>query len=57
MGLTSLMKETHKFAEKLDERLALEYPGPWCQSMSNPETEIIGPNVTERLARRQIWRG
>lgn len=57
MGLTSLIKETHKFAEKLDERLALEYPGPWCQYMSNPETEIIGPNVTEHLARRQIWRG
>ena len=54
MGLMSLMEETHKFAEKLDESLALEYPEPWCQSMSNPETEIIGPNVKEHLEKADM---
>ena len=46
---TSLIKEAHKFAEELDTSLSLEYPKPTCRSVSDPETEIIGPKLKEHL--------
>ena len=45
-GHTSLMKEAHKFAEKLCTSLSLEYPQPSCRSVSDPEMEMKGPKVT-----------
>ena len=44
----SLIKEVQKFVEELDTSLSLEYPETLCQSVSNPETEIIGPKVKGR---------
>ena len=53
-GQTSPMNEVHKFMEELDTSLSLEYPEPSCRSVSNPETEIIGPNMKEHLKKADM---
>lgn len=42
---TQLMREGHKFAEKLDTIYPLEYPEPLCRFVRHLEKEIIGPKV------------
>ena len=42
---TQLMREAHKFAEKLDTIHPLEYPEPLCRFVRDLEKEIIEPKV------------
>ena len=52
-GHTSLM-EAHKVAEELGTSLSLECPQPSCRCVSDPETEIKGPKVKERIKKADI---
>lgn len=40
-----LIKEAHKFVEKLVTSQSLEYPEPSCRFVSDLAKEIIGPKV------------
>ena len=53
-GNTSLMKEAHEFSEELGMSLSLEYPQPSCRPVSDPETEIKGPDVKEHLKKADM---
>ena len=48
-GHSSLMKEAHEFFEELGMSLSLEYPQPSYRPVSDPETEIKGPEVEKHL--------
>lgn len=53
-GPAWLIKEAHKFVEKLVTSQSLEYPEPSCRFVSDLEKDIIGPKVKEHLIKADV---